>query len=31
MSLDWKNTDNATQFTISPVEGCAEAIPACTF
>ena len=28
MSLDWKNTDNATQFTISPVEGCAEAIPA---
>ena len=28
MSLDWKNTDNATQLTISPVEGCAEAIPA---
>lgn len=28
MSLDWKNTDNATQFTVSPVEGCAVAIPA---
>lgn len=28
MSLDWKNADNATQFTISPVEGCADAIPA---
>ncbi|MDU8950729.1 MAG: glycoside hydrolase family 31 protein, partial [Bifidobacterium sp.] len=28
MSFDWKNTDNATQFTVSPVEGCAVAIPA---
>ena len=28
MSLDLKNTDIATQFTFSPVEGCAEAIPA---
>ena len=28
MSLDWKNTDNVTQFTVSPVEGCADAIPA---
>jgi len=28
MSFDWKNAGNATQFTISPVEGCAEAIPA---
>lgn len=28
MSFDWKNADNATQFTVNPVEGCAEAIPA---
>ena len=28
MSLDWKNAGNAAQFTVNPVEGCAEAIPA---
>ncbi len=28
MSFDWKNADNTTQFTVSPVEGCAVAIPA---